>query len=69
MAKKLNKNFIHSCLSCGSEFTIEWEDGEVEGEEPTHCPFCGEALEDEEYDDDDYDDYDDEELDDEEYDK
>lgn len=53
-SKKLNKNFIHSCNACGSDFTIEWEDGEVEGEEPTHCPFCGEELEQDDYEDEEY---------------
>ena len=33
----------HSCDNCDSEFTIKYDEDEVE-DNPSFCPFCGEML-------------------------
>lgn len=43
----------HSCDECGSEFSIRYDEDQVESD-PQNCPFCGEYIYDlEEVDDDD----------------
>lgn len=34
------------CHNCGAEYSIEIEQESVDGNEPAHCPFCGELLDD-----------------------
>lgn len=33
----------HTCDECGSEFSIKYDENQVESD-PQNCPFCGEYI-------------------------
>jgi len=33
----------HTCSACSSEFTIKYDDEQIESD-PQNCPFCGEYI-------------------------
>lgn len=41
----MNKAFSGDCLSCESQYNVEFIQEEVSQEYPEHCPFCGEVIE------------------------
>ena len=40
-----NKSLSGDCLSCESQYTVQFTEELVSQELPEHCPFCGEQIE------------------------
>ena len=40
-----NKSLSGDCLSCESQYTVNFTEELVSQELPEHCPFCGEIIE------------------------
>lgn len=44
--------YYHLCDSCGSEFSVYYDESAIEDYLPSYCPFCGEMMDYEENEDD-----------------
>jgi len=40
-----DKSLSGDCLSCESQYTVQFTEELVSQELPEHCPFCGEQIE------------------------